>query len=63
MKGFLSKEIINSKNLLINIITQAEHELDFLDSEINKTSMEQYIENIKKTRKIIANIIKSSIVH
>ena len=61
MGGDLTENIKKNKLLLTSLITLSEHELDFLDSEIDKQDKNEYLKQLKIIYNNTNNIIKKSI--
>ena len=61
INGSLTNDIKKNKKELMNLIVYSEHELDFLDEEIDKRSFNEYISQLEKIYKNADKIIKQSL--
>tara|TARA_Y100000590_G_C15688829_1_gene1002656 strand:+ start:312 stop:1655 length:1344 start_codon:yes stop_codon:yes gene_type:complete len=61
INGTLTKEIQKNKDSLMSLMTIAEHELDFLDSEIEKKELQEYNKSLNKLYLHTKKIIKKSL--
>ena len=62
IKGGLSKKINKSHEIIKNIITIGEHELDFDEAEITHTKSSTYLTQLKKAFHFIDNTLQQSYV-
>ena len=62
LSGPIQKSLLKAKDHLINLLAVIEHELDFVENEINETSIQEIQSQLNKTITILQKVIKGSLI-
>ena len=62
LSGPIQKSLLKAKDHLINLLAVIEHELDFVENEINETSIQEIQSQLNKTITLLQKVIKGSLI-
>ena len=62
LTGVVEKSLLEAKDVLINLLAIIEHELDFVENEINETSNQAIQSQLNKTIDLLQKVVRGSLV-